>query len=281
MLGADQRFQIGDALGGNLRKHRGEDSTPEHDCDGRRRVGDVEKLQQLVGDALARQRHEVIRATGAGFERRTVGLAAPEAGVEAEIAKDAQVILGNALERIADEAHVALPQIVEPAEIVEYLAGPGIGGQRVDGEVAPRGVLLPRGGEGDRGAAAVGGDVPAQRGHLVGVTVADGGDGPVIDARRHGLDSDLVEALDYLFRLEAGGEIDVADRKVEEVVPHRASNIARGALIGIESLQQPRHSTAAAPFGGVDSQVHWSLRERLTIIAAVAPQILRPFQTIW
>ena len=32
-----------------------------------------------------------------------------------------------------------------------------------------------------------------------------------------------------------------------------------------------------APFGGVELQRHCSLRDRLTIIAAVAPQILRPF----
>ncbi len=44
------------------------------------------------------------------------------AGMEAEIAEDAQMILGDALQRLADEAHGARLQVVEPAEIVEQLA---------------------------------------------------------------------------------------------------------------------------------------------------------------
>ena len=51
-----------------------------------------------------------------------IRLAGVEAGVEAEEAQDPQMILGDALQRVADEADVALLEIGEPAEIVEQLA---------------------------------------------------------------------------------------------------------------------------------------------------------------
>ena len=84
--------------------------------------GKAEQLQQLVGDPLARQRHQVVGARRAGLERRRVRRALAEAGVEAEEAQDAQMILGDALQRLADEAHPARLQIVDAAEIVEQLA---------------------------------------------------------------------------------------------------------------------------------------------------------------
>ena len=81
----------------------------EHHRDGRRRVGQAEQLQQLVGDALARQGHQIVGARGAGVERRRVGLAGAEARVEAEEAQDPQMVLGDALQRVADEADAAAP----------------------------------------------------------------------------------------------------------------------------------------------------------------------------
>ena len=128
-------------------------------ADGR---GHAEQFQQFVGDALARQGHQVIGARGAGGERGGVGLAFAETGVEAEEAQDAEMVLGDALERLADEADAARRDIVEAAEIIENLAADRVGIERVDGEVAARGILAPIVGEGDRGAAAVGGDVGAQ-----------------------------------------------------------------------------------------------------------------------
>ena len=98
------------------------------------------------------------------------------------------MILGDALQRIADEADVALLKIVEAAEIIEDLAGQRIGGKRVDREVAPRRVLLPVVGEGDGRAPAVGRDVAAKRRDFERVAVADGSDRAMIDAGRNGLD---------------------------------------------------------------------------------------------
>ena len=59
------------------------------------------------------------------------------------------MILGDAGERIADEAHPARREIGEPVEIIEDLAARRIGGERVDREVAPRRILAPIVGEGD------------------------------------------------------------------------------------------------------------------------------------
>ena len=105
--------------------------------------------------------------------------------MEAEQAQDAQVILVDAHDRIADEAHAAGFEIGDAAEIVEDLAV-ARRVERIHGEVAPRGVFLPVGGERDHRAAAVGLHVAAQGGDLERRMRGDGGDGAVVDAGRHG-----------------------------------------------------------------------------------------------
>ena len=68
-----------------------------------------------------RSRDSAIRSlarVGAGVEPRRIGRVA-EPRVEAEEAQDAQMILGDALQRIADEADAPRLQIVDAAEIVE------------------------------------------------------------------------------------------------------------------------------------------------------------------
>src|SRR3546814_2680072 len=74
--------------------------------------------------------------------------------------------LVDALQGIADEAHAARGKIVEPAEIVEQGARQRIGVERVDREIAPRGVFAPVVGIIDDRVAAVGRNVAAQRRHL-------------------------------------------------------------------------------------------------------------------
>ena len=70
------------------------------------------------------------------------------------------MVLGNALERFADEAHAARQQVFLASEIVEDFARPGIGGQGVDREIAPGGVFLPIVGERHGRPPAVGRNVP-------------------------------------------------------------------------------------------------------------------------
>jgi hypothetical protein len=103
---------------GDLGQDGQEDAALHHQRHHPHRVLRDQQLEQLVGDAFARQRHQVLRARGAGLESGRIRRVA-EAGEEAEEAQDAQMILGDALERIADEAHPARLEIGEAAEIVE------------------------------------------------------------------------------------------------------------------------------------------------------------------
>ena len=102
----------------------------------------------------------------------------------------------------------------------------------------------------------------------------------MVDPGRDCLDLRRLQPLDDFLGAKPRGEIDVADRQAEQIVADRAADIARQALVGAERVEQPAHARALAPFRGVELQLHCSLRDRLTIIAAVAPQILRPFQSI-
>ena len=56
---------------------------------------------------------------------------------------------------IADETNMPRGKIVQPAEIVADLERFGMGIKRIDGEIAPRGVVLPLLAESDRRAAPV------------------------------------------------------------------------------------------------------------------------------
>ena len=113
-----------------------------------------------------------------------------------------------------------------------------------------------------------------RRGDFDRLAVADRGDGAMIDAGRNRLDPRRLESLDHFVGTNPRGEVDVVDRQAEQFVAHRAADIAGQAVVGAERLQQPPDAAAAAPLGGVELQLHCSLRDRLTSIAAVAPQIL-------
>ena len=52
------------------------------------------------------------------------------------------MILGNALARIPDKPHPPRGQIVKPAEIIRNLQGGGMGIERIDGEIASRGIII-------------------------------------------------------------------------------------------------------------------------------------------
>jgi hypothetical protein len=196
------------------------------------------------------------------------------------------MVLGDPGEGIADELHPPPLEVLDAAEIVENLARDGIGEQRVDGEVAPRRVLAPVLGVRDGRPAAVGGDVAAQRRHLDRRAVDDGGDGAVGEARRHRLDLRLREPRDHLLGRQPGGEVDVVDLELEQGVADAAADEARLALRRAKRAQQPRHPRPRPPsrfrqlHAGSSGSSGASRRLRLTIIAAVAPQIRRPSHSI-
>ena len=82
------------------------------------------------------------RPVDAGEIAGAVGLALPVGGMDAEEAQDAQIILGDALAGVADEAHASGFDIGQPADMVMHDAA-GIDGKPVDGEVAPFRVANP------------------------------------------------------------------------------------------------------------------------------------------
>lgn len=96
----------------DLGEHRAQDTALDHQRDDRHRARRDQQFEQFGRDPLARQGHQVVGAGGAGEARFVDRLA--EAGMEAEEAQDAQVILGNTLQRIADEADASGLQVVQP-----------------------------------------------------------------------------------------------------------------------------------------------------------------------
>jgi hypothetical protein len=103
-----------------FRKHWAEDTPFDHQRDGGRRVGKCKQLQQLVGNPLPRESHQVVGSGSAGFKRWLVHLLPTEPGVKAEEAKDPEMIFGDSSQRITDEAHPPRLKVPFPIEIVEH-----------------------------------------------------------------------------------------------------------------------------------------------------------------
>ena len=110
------------------------------------------------------------------------------------------MVLGNPLQRVADEPDVPVSQIVEAVEIVEDLARRRICGQGIDSEVAPRRIFPPIVGERDSRPAAVCRHVTAQGRDLEWVTIANSSDRAMVNTGRNGLDLRLFQAADDLVR---------------------------------------------------------------------------------
>src|SRR5690606_17508179 len=129
----------------------------------------------------------------------------------AEEAQDAQGVLADAGLSVADEDDAAGLHVGEAAAggVVERSGGVGV--DRVEAEIAALGVLGPVFGEGDDRAAAVGLDIAAQGGDLVGPALGDGGDGAVVDAGRDSLQPRLLQGGDHPLGRQGGGDVDVVD----------------------------------------------------------------------
>ena len=74
---------------------------------------------------------------------------------EAEEAQDAQIVLGHPLGSITDDAQRARFEVRVSTDVVEYVAV-RIRIERVDGEIAPLGIRLPVGAEGNLRTTPVG-----------------------------------------------------------------------------------------------------------------------------
>ena len=189
------------------------------------------------------------------------------------------MVLGDPGQRIADEADAPRFQVGDAVEIVEHFAARRIGVERVDREVAPRGILAPVVGEGDGRVPAVGFEIAAQRRDFVDRVVGDGGDRAVLDAGRDRLDPGGLEQIDDLLRRMRRRQIDIGGVDPEQGIAHRAADDPR---IARARAHRPRaQARMVAPRGGGQGHAtHRSRRDRLTIIAAVAPQMRRSRQLI-
>ena len=164
-LHARRRLDLGHVLEareiGNAAQHRQQQPGLRHGRKRRRRVPRQQQLEQFHPHPLARQLREAGALGDAGGKPRGIGQPMAVSGMEAEEAQDAQIILGDALSRVADEAHAARFEIGKAADVIVHDA---VGGhrKRVHGEVAPLGVGAPVAAEAHLGVAAEGLDVLAQ-----------------------------------------------------------------------------------------------------------------------
>ena len=233
-LRRDQAIEIGEPLRRDLGKRRLQDGPLKHDPHGSRWIGQSQELQQFVGNAFARQRHQVVGARRACLECGFVRLSGIKARMETKEPQDAQMILGDALKRIPDEADVPLLKVVKATEIIEQFAGQRICGQGVDREIPARRILLPIVGESDRRPAAIGRHISAQRSDLERMPVADRGHRAVIDAGWHGFDLGLFKPSNDLVWRKPGREVDIVDGEPEQIVTDRTADVAGQPFLGTE-----------------------------------------------
>ena len=80
-----------------------------------------------------------------------------------------------------------------------------------------------------------------------------------------------VQAANDLVGGEWGGKIEVVGRHAKQRIAHRTANEARPAALRIERFEQRHYAWAIEPKVRIDP--HRTRRDRLTSIAAVAPQM--------
>src|SRR5690606_30965114 len=145
-------------------------------------------FQQLVTHALARKLTQPLALLRAGAKTRSMRLSLAVTGMEAEEAQDTEVIFLNALMRIANEANETRLNICTRAQRVMHSAI-RVAIKRVHCEIASRGIGFPIFRKGNIGAAAIRHHIDAKRGDFEVARRGDGGDGTVLEARRHNLDA--------------------------------------------------------------------------------------------
>ena len=160
-------------------------------------------------------------------------------GVEPVEAQEAQIVFAQALVGVADEDDPAGERVSDrPLDHFEQRAvGAGIDG--VEAEVAAGGVFRPVLREGDDGAAAIGFDIPAQRGDLNRFAVMHRRDGAVFEPCGHSADGGRFQCGNHFGGGQLGGDIKVIRRQATQRVAHAAADIARAART--RGLQRAHH----------------------------------------
>ncbi len=182
----------------------------------------------------------------AGEISGAVGLVRAVGGMHAEEAQDAQIILGDALAGVADEAHAPSFDIGEPADMVVHDAA-GIDRQSVDGEVAPLRIAHPVAAERHLGLAAEGLGILAQGRDLERVRFDDQRDRAVVDAGRHAFDAGCLGAANDLVGQRRGRDVDVAEGNLQQRIAHGAADHAGFLAIAVEQREHARGRTGPEP----------------------------------
>ena len=166
--------------------------------------------------------------------------------METEEPQNAQEILGDARRRVADEPHPVPSQVVDSADRIVHRAV-AVDRERVDGEVAALGVLLPAAAELDPRLAPERLDVLAQRRDFEADAVDDDRHRAVLESGRHRLEAGRLRAPRHFGRERGRGDVDVARRMPEQHVAHRPADHARLLAVTIERRQQLRQRTVPQP----------------------------------
>ena len=94
--------------------------------------------------------------------------------------------------------------------------------------------------------------------------VDDGGDGAVLDSRRHRLEAGRGEAPHYLLRHRRGCDVYFADGEAEQGIAHRPADGARLLAVAVEHAEQPRQRALLKP-GGAFQTLRDSARRHLVV----------------
>jgi hypothetical protein len=267
---AERGLEPGHGAGTGDERHaaqnRSENPRFAHHRQRRHRVRCDDQLHELGAHPLARQDAKSAAADNGGMQAGRIGSAVAVYGMKAEEAQDAQVVLGDARGRIADEAHAARRKVGESPDIVVHCAVVG-DRQCVEGEVASLGVRPPVAPEAHLGSAPERLDVLPQRRHLERMAVDHYRDGAVSDAGGHRLEPCRFGAADHLGRQRRGGDVDLARMLAEKRVAHGPADRARLLAIAVEHGEEARQRPArepgrlrevpvGAPGGGI-ALAHW------------------------
>jgi hypothetical protein len=167
--------------------------------------------------------------------------------MESEEAQDPQMILGDPLQRLPDEAHPSRRQIIGAAEKIINLATHRIGRERIDREVPAGGVLAPIVGIGDRRPPPIGRDVAPERCDLDRTVGEHRRHGAMGDAGRDRLETRRRDAIPHLRRRQGRRAVDIGNRQAEQRVAYRAADIAGSAPGRIEGIQKRLKPPPLAP----------------------------------
>src|SRR4029078_10148076 len=113
--------------------------------------------------------------------------------MEAEVSEDSQMILGDTLQRLANEPDGSGFEVVQAAEMVEQLAAKGISIDCIDRKIAPGCVFPPIVGKRDRRPASVGRHVGTQTGNFDDRARRDRGHRAMLYTGWHRLDSGILQ----------------------------------------------------------------------------------------